>query len=216
MTSAREEILQRARAALADVGDDSPESDVPVEWEYGQPVDVGDLLETFIDRLEDYEATVNRCGTDEIPTAIAAGLQATGARKVIAPTAVEDSWLAEADVEVIREHPDAPFSPAQLNEIDAIVSACAVAVAMTGTIILDHDADQGRRALSLVPDRHICVVRVDQVVSGVPEAVARLRNSVAAKRPQTWISGPSATSDIELKRVEGVHGPRQLYVVLAG
>ncbi|WP_106848780.1 LUD domain-containing protein [Blastococcus sp. Marseille-P5729] len=214
--SAREEILRRARAALADVDASSPESDVPVEWTYGQPVDVGDVLETFIDRLEDYKATVNRCGPDEIPAAIAAGLEATGAKTVIVPTGVDDSWLAQTSAEIIREDSDAPYSPAQLNEIDAVVSACAVAASMTGTIILDHGPDQGRRALSLVPDRHICVVRVDQVVSGVPEAVARLRDSVAAKRPQTWISGPSATSDIELERVEGVHGPRQLYVVIAG
>jgi len=106
------------------------------------------------------------------------------------------------------------LSPQELNRIDAVVTAAAVGVAETGTIVLDHSPDQGRRALSLVPDRHICVLRADQVVSGVPEAVALLRPAVEAGQPLTWISGGSATSDIELTRVEGVHGPRQLYVIL--
>lgn len=214
--SARDEILRRARVALADVETASPESDVPVDWTYGQPVDLGDVLETFVDRVEDYRATVRRCALDDVPAAVAEGLRATGARSVVVPPGLDHGWLGAADVEVVEDDPAQPLTAARLNDVDAVVSACAVAVAMTGTIILDHGPDQGRRALTLVPDRHVCVVRVDQVVSGVPEAVARLHDAVAARRPQTWISGPSATSDIELERVEGVHGPRQLYVVIAG
>jgi L-lactate utilization protein LutC len=106
--------------------------------------------------------------------------------------------------------PDTGLTARQLDAVEAVVTAAALGIALTGTVVLDHTGDQGRRALSLVPDLHVCVVRADQVVHGVPEAVARLD----PRRPQTWISGPSATSDIELDRVEGVHGPRTLVVVL--
>ena len=114
-------------------------------------------------------------------------------------------------VEVIE---DSALTPLQLNEIDAVVTACAVGVAETGTIVLDHADDQGRRALSLVPDIHVCVVAADQVVSDVPEAITRLGDAATSRRPMTFISGPSATSDIELSRVEGVHGPRTLHVIV--
>jgi L-lactate dehydrogenase complex protein LldG len=114
--------------------------------------------------------------------------------------------------EVPGSVPDDRLTAYQLDEIDAVVTAAALGVAATGTIVLDHRPDQGRRAISLVPDLHVCVVRTDQLVAGVPDAVSRLD----PVRPQTWISGPSATSDIELSRVEGVHGPRTLHVVLVG
>lgn len=217
--SAKQEILARVRTALADVPPRPAAEDVLIAWQFGRPVDVDGVLEVFAERVEDYKATVVRCSLDEVPDAVAAGVLATGAGSVVVPSGLEASWLdalRTAGLSVVSDEPD-PLSSARLNEIDAVVTASSVGIAETGTIVLDHGApDQGRRALSLVPDRHVCVIRVDQVVSGVPEAVAHLKASVLAGSPLTWISGPSATSDIELSRVEGVHGPRALYVVIAG
>ena len=159
------------------------------------------VLDLFVERVEDYRAKVVRCAPDEVEERIAAALD--GARAVVPP---ELGWQVENAVV------DTGLSALELDEIDAVVTAAAVGIAETGTVVLDHGPDQGRRALSLVPDLHVCVVRADQVVPGVPDAVGRLDPA----RPQTWISGPSATSDIELNRVEGVHGPRRLVVVLVG
>ncbi|MGO1383354.1 MAG: LutC/YkgG family protein [Arachnia sp.] len=215
--SAKSEILERIRTALTDVGDVSAVDDVPVPWEFGQAVNLpgnGDILDVFVEAVEDYKAVVVRCSANDLPREIAIGLRATGAHGVIVPDGLKPEWLVAAEDMVFTREEGKPLSAQELNRIDAVVTAAAVGVAETGTIVLDHSPDQGRRALSLVPDRHICVVRADQVVSGVPEAVALLRPAVEAGQPLTWISGGSATSDIELSRVEGVHGPRQLYVIL--
>ena len=110
---------------------------------------------------------------------------------------------------------DAALSVQQLDGLDGALTGCAVAIAEVGAFVLDAGAAQGRRALVLVPDLHICVVREDQVVGLVPEAVGVLEEAVRAGRPLTFVAGPSATSDIELDRVEGVHGPRVLHVVVA-
>ena len=131
-----------------------------------------------------------------------------GARRVAVPAGVPGAWLDGSDVERIADDP--PLSWSDLDAVDGVITGCAVAIAETGTIVLDAGLDQGRRALTLLPDLHVCVVRAEQVVGSVPEALARLEPT----RPQTWISGPSATSDIELQRVEGVHGPRILEVIL--
>ena len=131
------------------------------------------------------------------------------------PSGIDASWrsaVEEAGLEVVGDEPQ--LTNDQLNKTDAVLTAAAVGIAETGTFVLDHHTDQGRRALSLVPDRHVCVVRADQVVTDVPEAVVRLRGAIEAGRPLTWVSGPSATSDIELNRVEGVHGPRALHVLV--
>ena len=205
-TTAREQVLARIRSALG------PDPQVPevargyrTAGEHGPGAD--ELLDLLTDRLVDYKAGVTRCSADELPGALAEVLARTapGGRLVV-PPGLPEEWTGTADV--LRD--DGTTSTDDLDTVAGVVTACAVAVAETGTIVLDAGADQGRRALSLVPDLHLCVVRADQVVQTVPEAVARLE----ATRPLTWISGPSATSDIELNRVEGVHGPRTLEVLL--
>lgn len=215
--SAKSEIMQRIRTALEDVPDIPAVDDAPVPWEFGRAVDLsaaGEILDVFVERVEDYHATVVRCPAADLPVAIADGLRATGATSAVVPEGLNPDWLSAADGVQFTVETMPHLSPHELNRIDAVVTASAVGVAETGTIVLDHSAEQGRRALTLVPDRHIVVIGADQVVSGVPEAVALLRPAVEAGRPLTWISGPSATSDIELSRVEGVHGPRHLFVIL--
>ncbi|NEB02694.1 LUD domain-containing protein [Streptomyces sp. SID13726] len=206
--SSRERILGRVRRALAD----APGEDTPFERAYLREHgdrSVEETVELLAENLADYRAIVHRCTTADLPATLAGMLAARGAGTVLVPPGLEASWLAEADAEQVPDR--AGSTPHELDRIDSVVTACAVAVAETGTIVLDGGPDQGRRRITLVPDHHICVVRVpDQVVSSVPQALERLD----PVRPLTWISGPSATSDIELDRVEGVHGPRTLEVVL--
>lgn len=213
--SAREDILQRVRRATKDVAEKDPAKDVPIGWEYRQPTPLDDVIVTFVENIEDYKARIERSDADTTPKRIVEALEALEAGSVVVPAGVPQSWvdaIDEAGVRIVRDDP--PLSHQELNEVDAVVTGARVAAAETGTICLDHDEDQGRRALTLVPDRHICVVREPQVVSDIPEAVGRLKESVLKRRPITWISGGSATSDIELDRVEGVHGPRRLFVIL--
>ncbi|WP_338702924.1 LUD domain-containing protein [Streptomyces sp. Q6] len=168
-----------------------------------------ETVELLAENLADYRAIVHRCSAGELPRTLMRLLAEHGAQSVVVPPELPASWLAEADP--VRIHDRAANTAAELDRADSVVTACAVAVAETGTIVLDGSPDQGRRRITLVPDHHICVVRVPgQVVSSVPQALERLDPA----RPLTWISGPSATSDIELDRVEGVHGPRTLEVVL--
>lgn len=212
--SSRERVLGRVRRALAGL----PAEPVPYEEAVGRaylrqhgersPEETVDLL---AENLADYRALVHRCTAGELPALLARLLAARGARTVLVPPGLDPRWLAASDAERIPDR--AESTPAELDRIDSVVTGCAVAVAETGTLVLDGSADQGRRRITLVPDHHVCVVRVpDQVVASVPLALERL----APTRPLTWISGPSATSDIELDRVEGVHGPRTLEVVLVG
>jgi L-lactate dehydrogenase complex protein LldG len=206
VVSAREEVLGRIRSALA--GQPEP-AEVPRAYRSqgehapGSPA----LVELLTDRLVDYKAAVLACAAGDVPSVVAGALAERGLRRVVAPAGVPAGWLGDA--EVLRDDPPLPVEA--LDGADAVVTGSAVAVAETGTIVLDAAADQGRRALTLVPDVHVVVVRAEQVVQTVPEALARLD----PRRPLTMISGPSATSDIELNRVEGVHGPRTLIVVLA-
>lgn len=210
--SSRERILGRVERALADVPQDDTPYDQAVERgylrEHGDR-SVEQTVDLLAENLADYRALVHRCTEAELAAVIAGLLAERGARTVVVPAGLEPSWLAATDVEQIADR--AENTPHELDRVDSVVTACAVAAAETGTIVLDGGPDQGRRRITLVPDHHICVVRVpDQVVSSVPQALRRLDPA----RPLTWISGPSATSDIELDRVEGVHGPRTLEVVL--
>ncbi|MFE8968485.1 lactate utilization protein C [Streptomyces albogriseolus] len=207
--SSRERILGRVRRALADV---PPGEDAPVARDYlrehGERT-VEETVDLLAENLADYRAVVHRTDTGSLPGVVAELLAARGAATVLVPPGLDTGWLAAA--EVTRVPDEAGSTPRELDRVDSVVTACAVAIAETGTIVLDGSPDQGRRRISLVPDHHICVVRVpDQVVASVPQALERLDPA----RPLTWISGPSATSDIELDRVEGVHGPRTLEVVL--
>ncbi|MFI5554492.1 lactate utilization protein C [Streptomyces sp. NPDC051738] len=212
--SSRERILGRVRRALADVGQDERPYDQAVARDYlrehGER-SVEQTVDLLAENLADYRAIVHRCTADDLPATIAGMLAARGAKTVAVPPGLDPGWLAASDAERIPDR--AEGTAHQLDQVDSVVTACAVAVAETGTIVLDGGPDQGRRRITLVPDHHICVVRVpEQVVSSVPQALERLDPA----RPLTWISGPSATSDIELDRVEGVHGPRTLEVVLVG
>lgn len=204
MSEAREQILARVRAALAD------RPHVPdVPWTYGSDVGTGavDLVDRFVERVADYRAQVLR--VDDAGPAIAQALSGFG--RVVADDAVIRSWP-----QIAPWVGDSGLSAVELDSVDAVVTTATVGIANTGTIVLSHGAGQGRRALSLVPDVHVCVVLADQIVDDVPNAVSRLIDSGLHTRPLTWISGPSATSDIELDRVEGVHGPRTLTVIVVG
>lgn len=210
--SSRERILARVRRALADV----PQDDEPYARavcrdylrQHGER-SAEDTVDLLAENLVDYRAVVHRCHTGELPGLIAHLLGERGAQSVLVPPGLDEAWLAETDVKRVADLPDS--TPHELDRVDSVVTGCALAVAETGTIVLDGSPDQGRRRISLIPDHHICVVRVPgQVVSSLPQALEHL----VPGRPLTWISGPSATSDIELDRVEGVHGPRTLEAVL--
>ncbi|WEH13970.1 lactate utilization protein C [Streptomyces sp. VNUA24] len=210
--SSRDLILGRVRRALADV----PRDDTPYEravrrdylHEHGG-LGPAEAVELLAENLADYRALVHRTDADGLAEMIAGLLRAHGSTTVLVPSGLREDWLSATGLTRV---PDQGESTAhELDRVDSVVTACALAIAETGTIVLDGSPDQGRRRITLVPDHHVCVVRVpDQVVSSVPQALGLLDPS----RPLTWISGPSATSDIELDRVEGVHGPRTLEVVL--
>jgi L-lactate dehydrogenase complex protein LldG len=205
--TAKEAILARVRRGL----EGSPESrPVPRTYLQRDERDRTEILDEFVDRLRDYKAHVERVTPEKLSGAIEAACADCGIRRLVVPADILAEWLPHG-LEILRDDP--PLTISQLDQCDGVLTGCATAIAQTGSIVLDGGAYQGRRALSLVPDRHLCVVRAEQVVGIVPEGIARLAK--ASTRPMTFISGPSATSDIELSRVEGVHGPRTLRVVLA-
>jgi L-lactate dehydrogenase complex protein LldG len=215
--TARDEVLARIRRANAAAAG-QPASD-PAAGAPGRPYrtrgdrDEAELMNLLADRLTDYRATVRRTAAAGLAAEITAALAERGARRVVVPAGLDLPGLGArpAGVELVT---DDGLDAQALDACDGAVTGAAVAIAETGTIVLDGSPDQGRRAITLVPDYHLCIVRAEQVVELVPQAVARLASSAGA--PLTWISGPSATSDIELKRVEGVHGPRTLEVILVG
>ncbi len=210
MSAPREAILARIRAALQDVPSGEAPGDVPVARAY-RVSDASlpdERIDQLLERVAEYRARVHRVAPADLPAAIASALSARGVKTLAVPADLPPEWLPPG-VEPLR---DPGLTHEQLDSVDGVLTGCALAIAQTGTIVLDGGPAQGRRALTLLPDYHLCVVLPDQVVGLVPEAIARLED--AANRPMTWVSGPSATSDIELNRVEGVHGPRHLEVIV--
>jgi L-lactate dehydrogenase complex protein LldG len=216
VTSAREEILRRVRRATHDVPQDERPEDVPVERGYRKEDDAPreEIVERFAERVAEYEATVHRVIETDLHREIAELLERRGVRQLVVPAGLPEGWVPEG-VETLRDAAGSPLSNEELDRSDGVLTGCSLGISQTGTIVLDAGEGQGRRALTLLPDYHLCVVREDQVVGLVPEAFARLEETVKGEgRALTFISGPSATSDIELNRVEGVHGPRTLEVLI--
>lgn len=218
MASAKEEILWRVRRATHDVPKDERPEDIPVERDYHKEDDAPreEIVEMFAERVSEYEATVHRVRKDDLPRAIAEACERRGLRRLVVPPGLPKEWIPEG-VDTLRDAARPRLSNKELDESDGVLTGCSLGIAQTGTIVLDAGEGQGRRALTLLPDYHLCVVREDQIVGLVPEAFAKLEETVKGEgRAITFISGPSATSDIELNRVEGVHGPRALEVLIAG
>jgi L-lactate dehydrogenase complex protein LldG len=213
MSDAREAILGRIRDALAD------RPAVPERSATPRPASEPDgdaLLERFVERVADYRATVTRCPGDDaaVRAAIADALARHNAREIAIPHDFPAAWRPEA-LTLYEAAPGALPDPRALAVLDGVLTTSAIGIAETGTIVLDAGPGQGPRALTLVPDLHVCVVDASRIVPGVVGAIAAMRRAVTgARRPLTLVSGPSATSDIELDRVEGVHGPRRLEVVV--
>jgi L-lactate dehydrogenase complex protein LldG len=198
--SAREEILSRVRAAISPSGEQPPAVGIPRDYRTA----TDDGLDTFLDRLAHYEATGHLINPADLTDAIRAIL--SHHKRIVTPAGIPDQWVENA----LRDDP--PLDAEDLDASDGVITTCALAIAQTGTIVLDGGPGMGRRALTLVPDYHLCIVRQEQLVSSVPEAIAKLQSDPT--RPLTFISGPSATVDIEMVRVRGVHGPRRLEVIV--
>lgn len=211
---AKAAILARIRGALRDVPAGESSADVAVARDYRRAGDLaGDALaERFAERCADYRADVRLVTAEELPAAIADVLARRGSRRLAIPADLPAAWRVDG-VEWVE---DDGLAHAQISAADGVVTGCAVAIAETGVIVLDGGAAQGRRALTLLPDHHLCVVVRERIVELVPQAVDALHAAAREGRPMTWIAGPSATSDIEFDRVEGVHGPRTLDVLVAG
>jgi L-lactate dehydrogenase complex protein LldG len=210
VSDAREAVLGAVRAALG-AGVAAPE--VPRGYRgAGEPAPSGgDVVALFCERCADYRAQVRRVTAAGLPGAVAAACAERGARRLVTPAGGPTGLEG---LELVGDDP--PLGPRELDGFDGVLTGCALAIAETGTIVLDGGPRSGRRAITLVPDYHVCVVEEERIVAGVPDAVSLLAEAATAGRPVTLVSGPSATSDIELDRVEGVHGPRTLDVFVVG
>ena len=206
MSQARTALLSTIRAALG-----SPKAALEIPRQYRLETGVSDLIALLEERIADYRAEVHLCSSRELPQTIAGILERLQVTHLAIPADLPADWIP-ANLEILTDRTD--LEQRQLETAGAVLTGCAVAIAETGTIVLDHAPAQGRRALTLIPDRHVCVVFAAQIVDNLPAAISRITSSVTTGRPLTFISGPSATSDIELSRVEGVHGPRVLEVVI--
>jgi L-lactate dehydrogenase complex protein LldG len=211
--SARQEVLARiAEAHRAAPPPDLSYGQITRDYRTSSDLDQHELTERLVDRLVDYKALVRRCRHDDLPATVAAALAERTATNVVVPAGLGGTWLAlvSATIRIDGSAPADQLTVAEVDATDGVITACATAVAETGTLILDGSAGTGRRMITLIPDYHLCVVLPHQICADVPQALARLDPT----RPLTMISGPSATSDIELDRVEGVHGPRTLEVII--
>ncbi len=207
--TARDVILARVAEGLRDVPTGELADDIDVPRDYFRTVE-GDAVERFIERISAYKTTVKRVAPADLAQRSAEQLRSRGLGRIAIPPDLPDEWLPSG-VKLLSSALDVQA----LDAVDGALTGCALAIAETGTIVLDGGARQGRRALSLVPDYHLCIVDEQQIVGTVPEAIDLIAASVRRMlRPVTFISGPSATSDIELARVEGVHGPRTLDVLV--
>ena len=218
MATARETILWRIRRATRDVPEGERPEDVTVEQDYRKEDTAAreEIVERFAESVAEYEATVHRVTSDELSGAIEQALVQRGVKRLVIPPYLPKEWVPEG-IETLRDAARPRLANEELDASDGVLTGCALGIAQTGTIVLDSRRAQGRRALTLLPDYHLCVVREDQIVGLVPEAFAKLEGTVKNEgRAITFVSGPSATSDIELDRVEGVHGPRTLEVLIAG
>ncbi|HEY9291891.1 MAG TPA: LUD domain-containing protein [Microlunatus sp.] len=202
--SSREQVLSAVRGAIRDAA--APTT--PRDYNRDLGLDIDGLIELFAERVSDYRADVEVIKKGDVGRVIGNQLATRQVGSVVVPDDLDPQWLTTVTSKVVRDH--AGLTAVDLDQIDAVITGSAAAVALTGTIVLDGGRLQGRRAISLVPDTHVCVVDAADIVGTVPEVLPRLN----ATRALTWISGPSATSDIELDRVEGVHGPRNLVVLI--
>jgi L-lactate dehydrogenase complex protein LldG len=209
VSAAREEILDGVRRALVDVRSAERPEDVVVPRTYLDH-EPGDTLGRFVERVADYGSLVRLVSEGEIVSAVADLARDFGVETFAVPAELPAGWAPNTVATIT----DVELSPRELDRIGAAMTGCALGIAETGTIVLDGGRTQGRRALTLVPDVHVCVIEEEQIVDGVPAAFRRLAPALRAGRPLTFVSGPSATSDIELSRVEGVHGPRRFGLVL--
>lgn len=210
MSTAREEILAAIRRALPEAPSARQAEYAAISRSYpiSGPLGEAARLNLFAERLLDYNATVYRCGQDEIPVSIARALSARGGKGLVIPRGFPRKWLPEGFLFTLDDN----LSYEELDRSGGALTGCALAIAQTGTIVLRHSEADGRRALTLIPDYHVCVVRAGQVVETVVEGMRAIAQF--GPDPVTTISGPSATADIEMTRVKGVHGPRTLDVIL--
>lgn len=209
LSDARSVVLERIRTATAGA---APEAVVRTYRQSGSR-DHAERVALFCERVGDYRAEVLRVSPADVREALAEAAAKAGASRLAVPRGLPTEWRPDG-VELVE---DDGLTPQELDAVDGVITGSTVAVAETGTIVLSGAPDEGRRALSLLPDLHLCLVRAESIVELVPEAVELLAPLVRnERRPLTLVSGPSATSDIELKRVEGVHGPRRLVVVVVG
>jgi L-lactate dehydrogenase complex protein LldG len=212
MSDAKRVMLERIRKAIQDVPASERLEDVRVNRTYRSSTGYSNLLELTAERIAEYRARVEIVTADQLASSIQSSLERQGIKRLIVPHDLPEDWkpngfeLLEESTHLL-EHSD-------LERADGVLTGCTLAIAETGTLVLDHARGQGRRALTLIPDFHLCVLLESQIVDNLPAAMRLLEPSIRAGRPLTFISGPSATSDIELSRVEGVHGPRTLEVLI--